>query len=86
MVLKTMAKISGSKHVDLIKSLGEDKAVELIKYCYKAFELVHRKESEVVEVINYPKLMDYLNTSFKAFYTAGIARTGFERGDLYDAI
>ena len=68
----------------MITKLGEDKAIDLLKYCYKAFELVHKGNEEVTTAISFSLLLNYLNATTEEFGSIGIARTGFERGDVYE--
>ena len=82
--MKSFNKISTKDQEELIKSLGEDKAISLLKYCYKSMELFHREEKSIIEICSTQKILNFVNTAFKDYYTAGIMRTAFERGDLYD--
>ncbi len=82
MIIKSLGKVSNYKK--LLEDLGEDNSLVLIMYCYKAFELQHRMEEKITSIMNHVKLLNFLNESFQVFYSTGIARTGFERGDLWD--
>ncbi|CAI2382853.1 unnamed protein product [Moneuplotes crassus] len=84
MVFKTFKKIKVGDLTQLTETLGEDKSIDLLKYCFKAFELVHRQDQDVIEMISFPLCLNYLNVTSEQFGSIGIARTGFERGDLYD--
>ncbi len=84
MIGKTFTKISSSKHDELIETLGEDKALELLKYCYKAFETYHREDQELMEAYDCRKTLSFVNAAFPKFYTSGICATAFERGDPLD--
>ena len=84
MVIKTFAKVKPTQLEELVSNLGEDKSVDLLKYCYKSFELVHKGEEKVIQDVNFQLMLNYLNTTSEIFGSIGIARTGFERGDLYE--
>ena len=84
MVVKTFAKVKPTQLEDLIKKLGEDKSVDLLKYCYKSFELVHKGDEKIITDVNFQLMLNYLNVTSEVFGSIGIARTGFERGDLYE--
>ena len=84
MVMKTFTKMKGSELPKLIEKLGEDKAIDMLKYWYKAFELVHKGNQDVIDAISFPLCLNYLNATTEVFGSIGVARTGFERGDLYE--
>ena len=84
MVIKTLCKLKTSEIEAAIEKLGEDKAIDLMKYWYKAFEMVHKGEQAVIEILNFAVLLNYINMTSDKYPSIGIARTGFERGDLYE--
>ena len=82
-ILKAFNKVSSSKHDETMEALGEDLAINLLMYCFKAMELIHEKEEKVLAEVNMPKLLSYINVSFARFHASGIARTGFARGEVW---
>ena len=85
MIGKTFTKISTTKHQELIESLGDDKALDLLKYCYKGFETLHRgQDQDLMSAFDSWKSLSFVNTAFPKFYSSGICATAFERGDPLD--
>ena len=85
MIGKTFSKVSSTKHEELFGQLGDDLSIELLKYCYKSFEMLHRGDSaKDLQVFDCRKALSYVNAAFPHFYSSGICATAFERGDPVD--
>ena len=84
MVGTTFTKVSSSVHDKLIEDLGQDTCIELLKYCYKAFETYHRADEEAMGWFDCRKTLSFVNAAFPKFYSSGICAAAFDRGDPLD--
>ena len=42
------------------------------------------ENQEIIDIVQFPFLLNYINVICDIYPSIGIARTGFERGDLFD--